>query len=180
MKALIVVDVQNDFCPGGSLAAPDGDKIIPPINSLMDKFDVVVASWDWHPKNSIHFKKWPEHCIQNTLGAEFHPDLDLSKIKKLFVKGTENKDDGYSAFEATNENLTSFLTDNKVNELYISGLATEYCVKATALDSLNNGFKTYVIEDAIKGVNIHPDDEKKAKEAMRKKGIRIVKSTDIN
>ena len=97
MKALLIVDVQNDFCPGGALGAPGNDEVVPVINKIQDKFDVVVASKDWHPENSIHFEKWPVHCVANTKGAEFHPDLKTGKIDTIFLKGTGNKDDGYSS-----------------------------------------------------------------------------------
>ena len=102
MKALLIVDVQNDFCPGGVLAAPGGDKVVPVINRLMEHFDIIVASRDWHPKGSIHFNKWPVHCVENSFGASFHSDLNTKNIQQVFFKGTENRDDGYSAFEATN------------------------------------------------------------------------------
>jgi nicotinamidase/pyrazinamidase len=179
MKALIIVDVQVDFCPGGALAAAGGDKIIPVINSLMDKFDLVVASRDWHPAQTIHFDKWPVHCVQETHGADFHEQLKSGKIQQQFLKGTENKDDGYSAFEATNKNLADFLKEHKIDELFVTGLATDYCVKATALDSVNNGFKTTVIEDAIAAVNVQPTDGQEAKEAMKKAGVKFISSNHV-
>lgn len=178
-KALFIVDLQNDFCPGGALAVKDGDKIIPVINELMKKFEWVLASKDWHPKNSIHFDKWPKHCVQNTEGAKFHPKLKSKKIKQIFFKGSDNKDDGYSAFEATNINLNAYLKKQNINELFITGLATDYCVKSTALDALKNGYKTYVITDAIKAVNIHPEDHIKALEDMEKNGCILVDSDSI-
>jgi len=179
MKALLVVDVQNDFCPGGSLAVPEGDKVVPVINSLMDKFTVIVASKDWHPKQTVHFNKWPVHCVKETQGAEFHPLLDSQKIQKVFLKGTGNKDDGYSAFEATSNNLSEYLRSHKTNELYITGLATDYCVKASALDAVKNGFKTVVVEDAVSGVELNRGDTEKAKQEMKDKGIRFIKSDEI-
>jgi len=179
MKALIIVDVQVDFCPGGALAAAGGDKIIPVINSLMDKFDLVVASRDWHPAQTIHFDKWPVHCVRESHGADFHPQLKADKIQQQFLKGTENRDDGYSAFEATNKNLTDFLKEHKIDELFVTGLATDYCVKATALDSVKNGFKTSVIEDAIAAVNVQPKDGQEAIEAMKKTGVKFIKASDI-
>jgi nicotinamidase/pyrazinamidase len=179
MKALIIVDVQVDFCPGGMLASPDGDKVVPVINKLIDNFDIILASRDWHPAKTAHFKKWPVHCVRNSHGAEFHPQLNSDKIQQQFLKGTENKDDGYSAFEATNKNLDDYLKEHDVNELYVSGIATEYCVKETAFDSLNYGYKTWVIEDAIAGVRLKPDDEQGAKDEMKKAGIRFVNSTQI-
>jgi len=179
MRALLVVDVQNDFCPGGSLAVSNGDRVVPVINGLMERFDVVVASKDWHPSDTVHFKKWPPHCVQNTKGAEFHPNLDAKRIDKVFLKGTKNKDDGYSAFEATSDDLDRVLKDKKVDELYVCGLATDYCVRASAVDALKKGFHTFVIVDAIAAVNIKPDDGALAQEEMRKQGIMLVSSQDI-
>jgi nicotinamidase/pyrazinamidase len=179
MRALLIVDVQNDFCPGGSLAVPEGDKVVPIINRLMGRFPVVVASKDWHPKDTVHFKKWPPHCVQGTKGAEFHPDLNAKRIQKVFLKGTRNKDDGYSAFEATSEDLAAFLNGKGVTELYVAGLATDYCVKASALDADKLGFETYVVEDAVAAVNVKPGDDAKALETMRKAGITLVDSSEV-
>jgi nicotinamidase/pyrazinamidase len=179
MKALLVVDVQNDFCPDGSLAVPNGDKVVPIINSLMGEFDFVVASKDWHPIDSIHFKKWPPHCIQNSKGAEFHPQLMTNKISEVFLKGTKNKDDGYSAFEATSDDLEHVLKEKGVTDLYVCGLATDYCVRASALDAAKKGFRTYVITDAVEAVNINPADGAHALEEMGKRGIMFVSSRDI-
>lgn len=179
MKALLIVDVQNDFCPGGTLPAPEGDKIIPLINQLMDEFPLVLASKDWHPINSVHFKKWPVHCVKGTKGAEFHPSLKTEKVNLELLKGTDNKDDGYSAFEATNVDLIKYLEQNNVDELYITGLTTEYCVKATAIDAIKNGLKTIVIENAIKGVNAKPNDSEKAIKEMKQRGVEIIKAENI-
>ncbi len=179
MKALMIVDLQNDFCPGGALPAPDGDRIVPVINKLMNKFDVVLASKDWHPVDTVHFEKWPAHCVRETQGAEFHPALDADKINKIFFKGTDDKDDGYSAFEATNENLADYLRKNKVDEVYVTGLVTEYCVKQTVLEALRQGFKTYVIEDAVQGINAHPNDVPQAKAEMEKAGTLMIKADEV-
>jgi nicotinamidase/pyrazinamidase len=179
MKALLVVDVQNDFCPGGALAVSDGDKVVPIINSIMGKFEFVVASKDWHPSDSVHFKKWPPHCVQNTKGAEFHPLLRTNSIGEVFLKGTKNKDDGYSAFEATSDDLEKVLKEKKVEELLISGLATDYCVRASALDAVKKGFRTYVIRDAVKAVDVHQGDGASAFEEMRKAGVLLISSQDI-
>jgi len=149
MKTLFIVDLQNDFCPDGALPTPKGNIIIPVVNKLMDKFDFVLASKDWHPEKTVHFNKWPKHCVENSLGAEFPKGLNSEKINKVFLKGTDNKDDGYSAFEATNENLAEYLRENNIDELYITGLTAEYCVKQTAIDSLENGFKTFVIKYVV-------------------------------
>jgi nicotinamidase/pyrazinamidase len=179
MKALLIIDVQNDFCPGGALAAPKGDKVVSVINNLMHKFDLVVASKDWHPSDTVHFDKWPKHCVQGTTGAEFHPKLHEHSIDKVFVKGTRNIDDGYSAFEATNENLGEYLKKNKVDTVYVTGLAIEYCVKSTVLDALKNHFKVFVIKDAVEGIYQHEDDVENAFEDMKKTGAILVNSGEV-
>lgn len=179
MRALIVVDVQNDFCPGGALAAPEGDRVVPVINRIMDKFDLVVASRDWHPEGTVHFEKWPPHCVENTPGAEFHPLLDRKKFDVELLKGTGNRDDGYSAFEATNSDLFDLLKEKGVDEVYVSGLTTEYCVKSTALDSINNDFRTFLVTDAVEGVKQNPGDVEKAIAEMKKTGIEMSTSEKI-
>ena len=179
MKALFIVDVQNDFCPGGALAVSNGDRIIPIINDLIEKFSLVAASKDWHPEKSAHFDKWPLHCVQNQNGAEFHPELKSTSINRVFFKGTGGKDDGYSAFEATNENLEKYLKDAGVTELYVTGLATDYCVKASAIDASKRGFITYVVTDAIAAVNVNPGDGDKALEEMKNAGVRLISSKEI-
>lgn len=178
MRALMIVDLQNDFCPGGALPAPGGDRIVPVINKLMDKFDLVLASKDWHPVNTVHFEKWPAHCVRETAGAEFHPGLDTAKIDKVLLKGTDDKDDGYSAFESTNVNLADYLRENKVDKIYVTGLVTEYCVKQTVLEALRQGFKTFVIEDAVQGINAHQHDVPQAKAEMIKAGASFI-SADV-
>ncbi len=179
MKALLIVDVQNDFCPGGALAAPNGDEVVPVINELMSKFSVVVASKDWHPEDSVHFENWPLHCVQNTKGAEFHPDLNDQSIEKVFLKGTSGKDDGYSAFEATNENLKKYLLDKNVDKIYVAGLTTEYCISDTAINAIKEGFDTFVVTDAIRPVNVNEGDGEKALQKMKEAGIQLVESSDI-
>ena len=178
-KALLIVDVQKDFCPGGSLAAPGGNDIIPVINSLMDKFDLVVASKDWHPKKRIHFDHWPVHCIRATKGADFHDDLNTRGIDEVVLKGTSNSDDGYSAFEATNADLSFLLKKNDIHSVYVCGLTTEYCVKATAFDALRAGFITIVITDATAPVAAKEGDEQKALKQMLDGGIKMTKSDQI-
>jgi len=179
MKALLIVDVQNDFCTGGSLAVPDGEQVVPVINGLMKRFKLVLASKDWHPKNSNHFKKWPVHCVQDTYGANFYPQLDDEKITQILLKGTSTKDDGYSAFEATNLQLDNFLQKQKVGDLYVCGLATDYCVKASALDAHNKGFTVFVVEDAVRGVEKEKGDTERAIEEMKHKGIVFVFSDQV-
>jgi len=179
MKALLIVDVQNDFCPGGPLAVKGGDQVVPVINRLLERFPLVVASKDWHPLDTVHFQEWPVHCLRDTPGAEFHPDLNKEKINEVFLKGTENKDDGYSAFEATNKRLKEFLKEKGVEELYVAGLATDYCVKASALDAVKNGVKTFVVADAVRGVDVKPGDSERAITEMKKNDIQFVTSAQI-
>ena len=179
MKALLVVDVQNDFCPGGALPTPKGHAVVPVINKLIDEFDFVVASKDWHPEETIHFQKWPKHCVQETTGAEFHPELHGHRFHKVFIKGTRNIDDGYSSFEATNENLAEYLKNNKVKAVFIAGLTIEYCVKTTALDSIKYGFETYVIKDAVEGIYQHEGDVEKAFEEMKNAGAKMITSAEV-
>ncbi|MFZ6037939.1 MAG: nicotinamidase [Bacteroidota bacterium] len=178
-NALLIVDVQNDFCPGGALAVNDGDKIVPIINQIEDKFDFVISSQDWHPAATVHFEKWPPHCIAGTFGADFHPNLITDKIDLKLLKGTGNKDDGYSAFEATNVSLIDYLRKNQIQDLYVCGLATDYCVKATVLDAIENGFHTYVITDAVAAVNVEKGDDRKALNEMYLKGCTLIKSEEI-
>jgi nicotinamidase/pyrazinamidase len=176
MKALLIVDVQNDFCTGGTLAVPEGEKVVPIINSLLPRFDWVVASKDWHPEMTRHFDKWPNHCVQHTYGAAFHPQLNDEKINQVFLKGTGNQDEGYSAFEATSADLEKYLRDKKVDDLYVAGLATDYCVKASALDARKKGFHVFVVEDAVRGVDVDKGDSERAIEEMKHKGILFVNS----
>ncbi len=179
-SALIIVDVQNDFCPGGALPTPQGDRVVPVINKLMDKFDLVIASRDWHPEDTIHFNRWPVHCVKESHGADFPDELKREKIIQIFEKGTGSNDDGYSAFEATNKNLAEYLKAKEVDELYIAGLTVEYCVKSTVLDSLKNGFKTFVIKDAVEGLRQNECDFDDAIEEMKNAGAMIITSRDIN
>jgi len=179
MKALLIVDLQNDFCPGGALAAPKGDEIVPVVNALIDKFELIIASKDWHPEGSVHFEKWPVHCVHDTEGAAFHPGLNTTKIDEILLKGTGNRDDGYSAFEATNINLTDYLHQHQVDSLYVCGLTTEYCVKATAMDAQEAGFRTFVVEDAIMGVEQKKGDAEMAIRAMKAGGIQTVTASKI-
>lgn len=179
MKALLIVDVQNDFCPGGSLAVPKGDTIVPVINNLMNRFKLIVASKDWHPEKSKHFDKWPVHCVQHTHGASFCPQLDDEKIQEIFLKGSEGEDDGYSAFEATNKSLDQFLKSKHVEDVYVCGLATDYCVLASALDARKNGYNVFVISDAVRGVEVNKGDVERAIEEMKHKGIVFLDSSAV-
>ncbi len=180
-SALIIVDVQNDFMPGGALAVPDGDKIISQINRYIERFKGhnIFATCDWHPENHISFQQrggpWPPHCIQNTEGAKFHKDLKLPENTNIIKKASDPDKDAYSGFEGTE--LASKLKDLGVNTLFICGVATEYCVKNTVLDALKNGFKTYLLTDAIRGIN--EADSQKAIEEMKQAGAETLEIKDI-
>src|SRR5437870_7710082 len=173
-KALIVVDVQNDFCPGGSLAVAHGDEVVAPLNELMKEFldrgEPVYKTRDWHPAKTKHFKAyggvWPVHCVQGTLGAEFHPDLIDDPRITIISKGIDESADGYSGFDGTN--LGQLLRQQNVAEVWVGGLATDYCVKYTVLDALHEGFKVKALGDAMRAVNVNPADGAKAVEEMRR------------
>ncbi len=182
-KALLIVDVQNDFCPGGSLAVPQGDKIIPALNKYIKIFSreklPIFASADWHPVKTSHFKDfggaWPLHCIQNTKGAAFHPKLKLPKGAILLYKGMDSDKDSYSVFQAEDERGMGFaklLMMLGIKEISIGGLATDYCVRASVLDALRHGFKVRLLTDAIKGVNLKASDSQKAIAEMVKAGAK--------
>jgi nicotinamidase/pyrazinamidase len=203
MKALILVDIQNDFLPGGALAVPDGDKIIPLANRLQAAFPLVIATQDWHPANHGSFaanhpgKKlfeqielnglpqtlWPIHCVQGTRSAELAKELQRERIAKIFPKGTDAGIDSYSGLfdngHRKSTGLGEWLKAKGVTEVYVCGLATDYCVKFTALDAAQSGFKTYFIEDASRGVNLQPDDVKKAIAEMKRAGISICRSSEL-
>ncbi|HUI32406.1 MAG TPA: isochorismatase family protein [Dysgonamonadaceae bacterium] len=178
-KALLIVDVQNDFCPGGSLAIKEGNDIVPVINELMDKVDVVITTQDWHPEGSTHFEDWPVHCVADTKGSELNPKLDKQKIDQKVLKGTRDDNHGYSAFDATNISLEDYLKEQDVGSLYVVGLATDYCVRASALDALKLGFHTYVVTDAIAAVNLKEGDGKKALQEMYKAGGILIEAKDV-
>ncbi len=203
MEALLIIDVQNDFLPDGALAVPDGDQVIPIINQLQKRFDLIIATQDWHPANHGSFaanhegKKpgdmvllsgvsqmlWPVHCVQDSPGADFHPSLDREKWSRVFRKGTNPLVDSYSGFFDNNRmedtGLSSYLRQNGIDTVYVTGLATDYCVKFTVLDALNEGFTTLLVGDATKGVNIATDDSDQAIREMAKAGARIVSSDSI-
>jgi len=202
-RALILVDLQNDFVPGGALAVRQGDQVIPIANQLAEKFNFVIATQDWHPANHASFaanhpgKKigdmidlnglpqilWPTHCVQNTAGANFVPSLDKSKITKIFRKGTDPAIDSYSGFfdngHRKKTGLGDYLSDQSVKDVYVLGLATDYCVKFTALDARQLGFNVFLIEDASRGVDLNPGDVTRALEEMKKAGITIVQSAEV-
>jgi nicotinamidase/pyrazinamidase len=178
--ALILVDVQNDFCPGGSLAVPDGDKVVPVLNRQAERFGKagrpVIASRDWHPAETTHFKTWPPHCVQDQPGAQFHASLRLPAGTVVVSKGTGATEDAYSAFQARDDAgrpLADILRQRGVRRLMVGGLATDYCVRATVLDALRQGFQVTVLENGIKGVELHPGDSARAVDEMRRAGAQF-------
>jgi nicotinamidase/pyrazinamidase len=203
MKALIVVDIQNDFLPGGALAVNEGDEIIPIVNKLMPKFDLIVATQDWHPRehgsfasNHKHRKPgdqielfglnqvlWPDHCIQDTFGAEFSQQLNTSLINHVVKKGTDILIDSYSGFfdngKKKNTGLDDYLKSKGVDLVFILGLASDYCVKFTALDAAGLGYRTFVVPDATRAVNLQPGDFDKAMEEMRQAGVGMISSGEL-
>lgn len=202
-QALIMVDLQNDFCQGGSLAVPDGDAIIPVANRLQEKFDLVVATQDWHPQTHTSFASnhpdysigetieidgiiqvlWPDHCVQFSKGADFHPQLNTQKIAKVAHKGSDDKIDSYSAFfdnaHRRSTGLGEYLKSMHVKDVYIMGLATDYCVKYSSLDAVHLGFNVYVVEDACRGIDLKTGDIDSALAEMRHAGVHIVQTADI-
>jgi len=176
VEALIIVDMQRDFMPGGALPVPDGDKIIPKVEEYIKKFKgkgaLIVATRDWHPENHISFKEqggpWPKHCVQNTDGAEFVVKLPENTI--IISKADKPDKEAYSGFEGTN--LAEILKEKGIKKVYICGVATEYCVKATVLDALKHGFEVYILKDAIEGIN--PGDEEKALKELEERGAKII------
>lgn len=203
MKALLIVDLQNDFLPGGALGVKDGDQVIPLINKLANHdFDLIVASKDWHPEHhgsfaATHGKKpgehvelkgldqilWPVHCVQGSSGAEFSDKLNESKIEKIFFKGTEKDIDSYSAFfdngHLKSTGLGDYLKSKDITGIYFVGLTTDYCVKFSVLDAAHLGFKTYVVVDACKPVNLQEGDDARALEEMKEVGAEITTTDDV-
>ena len=196
-RALLLVDIQNDFLPGGALAVARGDEVVPVANAVQSRFELVVATQDWHPANHGSFasqyegKKpgdlielagmpqvlWPDHCVQGSFGAEFHRDLDRSRIAKVFRKGTDPEIDSYSGFfdngHRKSTGLGDYLREQRVTDVYLLGLATDYCVRWTALDAVQLGFKTHVIADGVRGVELTAGDIAKAIDEMRAAGVAI-------
>ncbi len=203
MNALILADIQNDFVPGGALAVQDGDAVVPVVNRLLPRFDLIVATQDWHPRNHVSFAVnhagkqpgdvielnglsqilWPVHCVQHTSGAALVPGLNTRPVAEIFRKGTDPGIDSYSGFfdngHRKSTGLGEFLKVRKVAEVYVVGLTTDYCVKFTALDAVLLGFKTHLIEDACRGVNLKPDDVANAIERMKKAGVVVVQSAGL-
>ena len=203
MNSLILVDIQNDFLPGGALAVPDGDAVVPVANRVQPHFDLVVATQDWHPADHGSFATnhpgknpaevieldgldqilWPVHCVQNSPGAPFAAELHQDGWARVIHKGTDPRIDSYSGFfdnghrKATG--LGEFLKERGVSDVYVMGLATDYCVKFTALDARQLGFATTLIKDGCRAVNLQPDDDDSAIEEMRAAGVAVIDSPDL-
>ncbi len=203
MQALLLVDLQNDFCPGGALEVKQGNEVIPVANKLSKRFELVVATQDWHPANHLSFAAnhpwrkpgqvidlngleqilWPIHCVQGSFGAEFEKELDTTNFAGVFRKGTDPEIDSYSGFfdnghrKATG--LHEFLQEKQVNELYIAGLAQDYCVKFTVLDALELGYAVNLVVDGTRPVEMEEGDGYKALEAMKSRGARLISSDQI-
>ena len=188
-KALLIVDVQNDFCPGGALAVPAGNEVVEPLNKLAEYAKangwLIFASRDWHPSATTHFKLyggiWPEHCVQNTEGSAFHRGLDI-KDAVIISKGVRPDEDGYSPFDGHTDSGESFeqvLATFGVTELYIGGLATDYCVKAAVLDAAKKGFKVFLLFDACRAVNVNRDDGEKAVDEMVGAGAMLTNTQGV-
>ena len=203
MIALIIVDLQNDFLPGGALPVPHGDEVIPVANELQSRFDVVVATQDWHPPNHGSFaanhkgKKpgdrvildgieqilWPVHCVQNTHGAEFASSFKTGRIARVFHKGVDPLIDSYSTFfdnaHRRHTGLAHYLKERSIEDIYLLGLALDYCVKYSALDARQLGFNTHVILDGCRGIDLEPGDIDRALDEMKRAGTSILKSNDL-
>jgi nicotinamidase/pyrazinamidase len=184
-EAVVVVDVQNDFCPGGSLAVPEGDGVVPMLNRYLERAARsgvhVYASRDWHPAETTHFLAsggpWPAHCVQGTAGAAFHPDLRLPTSTIIVTKGTSPVDEGYSAFDgqlSDGRTLADDLRARGVDTVYVGGLATDYCVLQTALSARREGFDTVWLSDASLPVEVHPGDGQRAADQMAGAGVRTI------
>jgi nicotinamidase/pyrazinamidase len=204
MKALILVDLQNDFLPGGALPVPDGDEVVPVANRVLQHFGLVVATQDWHPADHASFADnhdgkqpgdvvdvdgleqvlWPIHCLEGTKGAELVEGLHVKRIAQVFRKGTDPRIDSYSGFfdngRRKSTGLGDYLKGKGVSEVYILGLATDYCVKHTALDAVQLGFRCYVVEDGCRGVNLNPGDVSRAYAEMTGVGVVSVRSAEIS
>ncbi|MDR8391846.1 bifunctional nicotinamidase/pyrazinamidase [Aliifodinibius sp. S!AR15-10] len=202
MKALLIVDVQNDFCPGGALEVPNGDEVVPVINHLSQTFETVIQTQDWHPRGHSSFASshngkepfetiempygeqtlWPDHCVQGTKGADFHPDLDTEKTQLIIRKGFRTEIDSYSAFyendDETTTGLAGYLRERNIDTLYAVGLATDFCVKWSVLDGLKEDFNVFVIEDAIRGIDIEGSVEQAWNE-MEEAGAKRITSSEL-
>jgi nicotinamidase/pyrazinamidase len=202
-SVLLLIDVQNDFCPGGSLAVDEGDSIVPVINKILPLFSRVIATQDWHPPDHVSFASthpgrkplevvdaggihqvlWPDHCVQGTRGAELHPRLDIRPVGLVVRKGMRQTLDSYSAFfendRRTDTGLRSYLKGLKVKEIFVCGLATDYCVLASVMDARRLGLQVTLVRDACRGVDFPRDSVHEAVDAMRKAGARIAESSEL-
>ena len=202
-KSLILTDLQNDFCPGGALPVPEGDAVIPLVNRLQQRFDLVVATQDWHPPDHGSFAAnhpgrnpeetielggldqilWPVHCVQETSGAALHPELDCSQVARVFRKGTDREIDSYSSFfdngHRKSTGLGEWLQQEGVTDVYLCGLALDYCVKYSALDAVEMGFTTWLIPEACRGIERQEGDIRSAIEQMRLEGVRIIHAKEL-
>jgi nicotinamidase/pyrazinamidase len=198
--ALLMVDIQNDFCAGGSLAVPDADAIVPLANELQHYFDIIIASKDWHSADHLSFAcnhesknpgdvitlndapqiLWPAHCVQGTTGAMFHSKLDTQRVSKIFHKGAYKNVDSYSAFfdnaQLYSTGLADYLRFCEIDEIYVLGLATDYCIKYTCIDAMRLGFKTYLFLEACRGIEMYPGDINNAIRQMEAKGVEMIYS----
>jgi len=201
MRALVIIDMQNDFIPGGSLAVPEGDKLVPIINNLQEKFDLIIATQDWHPQDHSSFAEnhsgkkdfeiielggidqilWPVHCVQNSEGAQLHSDLKTQKLEAIFRKGTNKEIDSYSGFydnaHLKSTGLSGYLNEKGISQLYFCGLAAEYCVYFSIIDALKEGFETFLIEDATKAIS--KTEFEKAKKEILHAGGKIITASEI-
>jgi nicotinamidase/pyrazinamidase len=177
-SALLIIDFQNDFTAGGALAVPDGDAIGEPVARLAERFDLVFATRDWHPPDHASFEPqggpWPVHCVRDTPGAEFHPAMDGIELDAVVDVGRGREDEGYSGFEKSE--LAAILRSHEVDDVYVCGLATDYCVRASAIDACREGFAVTVVEDAIRAVEVEPGDGERALGDMRAAGARVATS----
>jgi len=203
MRALLLIDIQNDFMPFGSLPVTDGDGVVPVANAIAPSFDLVVATQDWHPAGHASFASshpghaqgevidvggapqvlWADHCVQNSPGASFHSGLDVAAIDALIRKGTDTAIDSYSGFfdnnHAKDTGLAAYLQERGVDEVWIAGVATDYCVKYTALDGRREGFAVVVVQDGCRAVDLAPDDGDRALEEMAAAGCRLTGSAEL-
>lgn len=203
MKALILIDLQNDFMPGGALAVPRGDEVVAIANRLIGKFEHVVATQDWHPADHLSFASqhpgkgagevidlgglpqvlWPDHCVQDSSGGELHSNLDVAKVDSVFQKGTDRTIDSYSVFfenaHRRSTGLAQHLRESSVDEVVLMGLATDYCVKFSALDAVEQGFRTSVVRGGCRGIDLVPGDIESAWNEMRAAGVDVIGEDDL-
>jgi nicotinamidase/pyrazinamidase len=179
--ALLIIDFQNDFCPGGALAVEEGDQIAGPVARLAPRFETIVATRDWHPPDHASFETqggpWPVHCVQGTPGADLHPSMREIELDAMVDVGREREDEGYSGFEKSD--LAQILRDRDVDRVFVCGLATDYCVRASTIDACAEGFDTTVIEDAVRAVNVEPDDGERAMAEMKAAGAKVASSAEV-